>query len=67
MSKQEILAELPKLSPQERREIAKTIFELEDNAKILRECDRLAEERLLILDVLEAKPVSHLTHLRQTI
>jgi FlaA1/EpsC-like NDP-sugar epimerase len=55
MSKQEILAELPKLSPEERREIAKTIFEMEEHVEILRECDRLADERFLILDGLEAE------------
>jgi hypothetical protein len=52
MSKQEILAELPKLARDERREIARIIFEMEEDAEILRECDRLAEERFLMLDSL---------------
>jgi hypothetical protein len=55
MSKHEIIAELPKLSREERREIAKTIFELDEDAVILRECDRMAEERFLMLDALEAE------------
>ena len=55
MSASEILAELPKLSRQERRELARLIFELEDDAEVLRECDRAANERFLMLDALEAE------------
>ena len=55
MSKAEIIDELPRLSLQDRRELARLIFELEEGAEILRECDRLANERFLILDTMEAK------------
>jgi hypothetical protein len=55
MSKAEIAAELPKLSAQERRELANLIFELEENAELLRECDRSANQRFLMLDALEAE------------
>ena len=55
MSKAEIAAELPKLSPSERRELARLMFEVEEDAEVLRECDRNANERFLMLDALEAK------------
>ncbi len=55
MSKAEILSELPKLSHGERREIMRFIFELEEDAETLAECDRLALERFQMLDALEAE------------
>jgi hypothetical protein len=55
MSKQEIAAELARLSQKDRREIARLIFEMESEADVLRECDRAANERFLILDSLEAQ------------
>jgi len=55
MSKAEILAELPKLSQQERRELAEALFALEQEADFLRDCDRRANERFLMLDALEAE------------
>ncbi len=55
MSKDEIVAELSKLSPRERRELARLIFEMEKDAEVLRECDRNANERFLMLDTLEAE------------
>ena len=55
MSKLQIIAELPKLSREERREIAKAVFELEDDAEVLKHCDRMAEEHFLMLDALEAE------------
>lgn len=54
MSKAEIVAELPKLSHQERREIVRRIIELEEDTETLAECDRLALERFQMLDALEA-------------
>ena len=53
MSKEKIIAELPRLSPKDRREIAKLIFDLEQDKKTLAECDRLADERFRMLDRLE--------------
>jgi hypothetical protein len=55
MSKTEILDELARLSPQERREIARRIFELEDEVQTLADADRRADERFLMLDAMEAE------------
>jgi hypothetical protein len=55
MSKAEILAEIPKLSHQERREIMRLIVEAEQDAETLAECDRLARERFQMLDAMEAE------------
>ena len=55
MSKTEIIKQLPKLSQRERREIARLIFEIEDDQRILADSDRRANERFLMLDDLEAK------------
>jgi hypothetical protein len=54
MSKAEIAAELSKLSPKDRRELARLIFELEEDAEVLRQCDGGANERFLMLDAMEA-------------
>ncbi|HVU08300.1 MAG TPA: hypothetical protein VHG89_07135 [Verrucomicrobiae bacterium] len=54
MSQAEIISEIPKLSHAERREIARHIFEAEEDAATLAECDRLALERFQMLDALEA-------------
>ena len=53
MSKTEILHEIPHLSHRERREIIQLIFELEQDAETLAECDRLAVERFQRLDAME--------------
>jgi hypothetical protein len=55
MSSTEILAELPKLTHQERRELARRLFELEDEAQLLADCDRRANRNLMLLDALEAE------------
>jgi len=55
MSKVEIMAEIPRLSHGERREIMKLIFEMEQDAETLAECDRLALERFQALDAMEAE------------
>jgi hypothetical protein len=55
MSKTEILAELPHLSHRERREIIECILDMEQEAQILADCDRRADERFLMLDTLEAE------------
>ncbi len=55
MSKTEILAELPRLSKVERRQLVAAIFELEDEPQVLRDCDQRANERFLVLDQLEAQ------------
>jgi len=53
MSTSEILAVLPKLSREERRRLAAAIFDLEDEADVLRDCDRRADERFRMLDLME--------------
>ncbi|MBI5775345.1 MAG: hypothetical protein HZA89_16615 [Verrucomicrobia bacterium] len=55
MSKAEIISELPKLSHGERREIMRVIFQAEQDAGTLAECDRLALERFQMLDAMEAE------------
>ena len=54
MSTSEILMELPKLSPLERRAILNRLLELDD-AEVLEERGRLADEAFQILDALEAE------------
>ena len=53
MSASEIFAELPKLSHKERRRLAAAIFDLEEEADLLRDCDRRADERFRMLDAME--------------
>jgi hypothetical protein len=55
MSAAEILTELPKLTHAERREIARRVFELEDQAQILKDADLRANESFLMLDAMEAE------------
>ena len=55
MSKAEIAAELPNLTARERRELARLIFEMEEDAELLRDCDQRANENFLMLDALEAE------------
>jgi hypothetical protein len=55
MSSTEILAELPKLTHQERREVARRLFQLEEEAQTLADCDRRANENFMLLDTLEAE------------
>ena len=49
------MAELPKLSPAERRRLAGAIFDLEADAELLRDCDRRADERFALLDAMEVE------------
>ncbi len=55
MSAAEIIAELPKLTLEERRRLAGAILDLEAEAGLLRECDRRADERFLILAAMESE------------
>jgi len=48
-----MIAELPKLSRRERRQLAAAIFELEEEVDLLRDCDRRADERFRMLDMME--------------
>jgi hypothetical protein len=53
MSASEIVAELSKLSREERRRVAAAIFDLEEEADLLRDCDRRADEHFRMLDLME--------------
>ena len=55
MSAAEIIAELPKLSHEERRRLATAIFDLEADSALLRDADSRADERFRILDLMEAQ------------
>jgi len=59
MSKAEILQEIPRLSHEERREIVRLIFQMEQEAEALADCDRLALERFKMLDAMEADGEFH--------
>jgi hypothetical protein len=55
MSTAEIIVELARLSHEERREIMRRLLELEQDAEMLTDCDRRADERFLMLDAIEAE------------
>lgn len=55
MSKAEIVAEIPRLSHQDRREIMRCLIAAEEDSQILSDIDRLALERFQMLDALEAE------------
>ncbi len=59
MSSTEILAELPKLTHEERREVARRLFQLEEEAQILADCDRRARQNFALLDAMEAEAARH--------
>jgi len=53
VSYKEILAELPRLTQRERREIAERALALDDDARVLEERRHLADETFRMLDALE--------------
>ncbi len=54
MSFVEIVNALPALKRSERRELARRIFEVDDEeTALLRDCDRRADERFQMLDEME--------------
>jgi hypothetical protein len=55
MSKAEILKELPRLSANERREIALAAWSLDADAAIMQDCDQRANEHFLMLDRMESQ------------
>lgn len=55
MSTAEILAELARLSPEDRRRILNRILELEDEAEAVEAARRTADEAFLMLDAMEAE------------
>jgi hypothetical protein len=55
MTAAEILAELPKLSREDRRRILDRILEMEDEAESVETSRRMADEAFQILDAMEAE------------
>ena len=56
MSFAEIIDTLPNLKCSERRELARRLFELDDEeAALLKDCDQRADERFQTLDALETE------------
>ena len=55
MSRAEIIAEIPKLSHEARREIMRSIIEAEEQAATLAECDQRALERFQMFDAMESE------------
>jgi hypothetical protein len=55
MSTAEILAEIPKLSREDRRRILDRILEMEDDAESMEAIRRMADEAFQRLDAMEAK------------
>ena len=55
MSTAEILAELPKLSREDRRRIVERIPEMEDEAQSVEGIRRMADEAFQMLDAMEAE------------
>jgi hypothetical protein len=53
MSAAEIMAELPRMTVRERREIARRLFDLEPDAEALRTADETADQAFQILDQME--------------
>ena len=54
----EILAELPKLSREDRRRILDRILEMEDDAASVEAIRRMADEAFQMLDAMEAEDAS---------
>ena len=55
MSTAEILAEIPKLSREDRRRILDRILEMEDEAESVEAIRRMADEAFQMLDAMEAE------------
>jgi hypothetical protein len=53
MSAAEIMAELPRMTVRERREIARRLFDLQADAEALRTADETADQAFQILDQME--------------
>ena len=53
MSAREMIAELPSLTHDERRALARSIFDLEADARVLADCDRRADANFQMLDAME--------------
>ena len=55
MSFTEIMNELPRLSHQERRELCRSVLELEAEPEDVALCDHIAHEGMAMLDKMEAE------------
>jgi hypothetical protein len=59
MSTAEILAELPKLSREDRRRILDRILEMEDDAASVEAIRHMADEAFQLLDAMEAQDAAN--------
>jgi hypothetical protein len=59
MSASDIIAALPTLDHLQRRAVARRLFELENEAHLLADTDRRANENFLLLDALEDDDARH--------
>ncbi len=59
MSMSEILAELPRLTPEERRELGRQLIALEPEQGDLEMCDAAARAGFSVLDAMEADDQAH--------
>lgn len=59
MTAREMIDELPTLTHDERRALARRIFELEEDAQVLADCDRGADANFQLLDAMEAEDARH--------
>ena len=59
MSSAEILEELPNLSRRDRRAILNRLIELDEDAEVLGERNRVADEAFQMLDALEAEDAAN--------
>lgn len=61
MTTSEILAELPELTPQERRLMVERIMELDAIGDVIEQCRRSADDAFLLLDAMEADDAANET------
>jgi hypothetical protein len=59
MSTAEILAEIPRLSSEDRRRLLDRLLEMEDEAASLEVVRRAADETFRMLDAMEAEDAAH--------
>ena len=59
MTTTEILAELPELSPRDRRLIVERIMELDAITDVIEQCRRSADDAFLLLDEMEAEDATN--------
>ncbi len=64
MSTAEIMAEIPKLSSEDRRRLLERILEVDDEAAALETARRTADGAFLMLDAMEAEDAARATRVK---